>query len=155
MWELDSKESWVPKNWCLQAVVLEKTLESPLDNKEIKLVLKEINPEYSSKNWCWSWSSNTLATSCKELTHWKRPWCWKILKTGEESDRAWDDCMASLIQRTWTWANSGRWWGTGKPACCSPWDREESDTTWQLKNKFHARMSRINDRNSKDLTEAD
>ena len=48
MWELDHKESWVPKNWCFWTVVLEKTLESPLDNKEIKPVnLKEINPEYS------------------------------------------------------------------------------------------------------------
>ena len=45
MWELDHKEGWVSKNWCLQTVVLEKTLESPLDNKEIKP--KEINPEYS------------------------------------------------------------------------------------------------------------
>ena len=48
MWELDHKESWVLKNWCFWTVVLEKTLESPLDCKEIKPVnLKEINPEYS------------------------------------------------------------------------------------------------------------
>ena len=43
MWELDHKEGWAPKNWCFWTVVLEKTLESPLDFKEIKLV----NPEYS------------------------------------------------------------------------------------------------------------
>ena len=36
------------------------------------------------KDWCWSWNSNTLATWCKELTHWKRPWCWKRLKAGGE-----------------------------------------------------------------------
>ena len=47
MWELDHKESWAPKNWCFWTVVLEKTLESPLDCKEIKLVLQEISPEYS------------------------------------------------------------------------------------------------------------
>ena len=47
MWELDHKESWVLKNWCFWTVVLEKTLESPLDCKEIKPVLKEISPEYS------------------------------------------------------------------------------------------------------------
>ena len=48
MWELDYKESWVPKNWCFWTVVLEKTLESPLDCKEIKTsILKEICPEYS------------------------------------------------------------------------------------------------------------
>ena len=50
MWELDYKESWAPKNWCFWTVVLEKTLESPLDCKEIQPVnpnLKEISPEYS------------------------------------------------------------------------------------------------------------
>ena len=47
MWELHHKESWAPKNWCFQTVVLEKTLESPLDCKEIKSILKEISPEYS------------------------------------------------------------------------------------------------------------
>ena len=48
MWELDCKESWEPKNWCFWTVVLEKTLESPLDCKEIKLVNpKEISPDYS------------------------------------------------------------------------------------------------------------
>ena len=48
MWELDYKESWAPKNWCFWTVVLEKTLENPLDCKEIKPVNpKEITPEYS------------------------------------------------------------------------------------------------------------
>ena len=48
MWELDHKEGWVLKNWCFQTVVLEKTLESPLDCKEIKpSIRKEISPEYS------------------------------------------------------------------------------------------------------------
>ena len=48
MWELDHKESWVLKNWCFWTVVLEKTLESPLDSKEInQSILKKINPEYS------------------------------------------------------------------------------------------------------------
>ena len=78
-------------------------------------ILKEISPEYSLEDWCWSWSSNTLATWCKELTHWKRPWCWKRLKAGGEGDsRGWDGWMASLIQWTWVWANSGRWWRTEK-----------------------------------------
>ena len=47
MWELDYKENWASKNWCFWTVVLEKTLESPLDCKEIQLILKEITPEYS------------------------------------------------------------------------------------------------------------
>ena len=69
-----------------------------------------------SKDWCWGWSSNTLATWCEELTHWKRPWCWERLKArGEGDDRGWDGWMASPTQWTWVWANSRRWWRTGKP----------------------------------------
>ena len=76
-----------------------------------RLILKEISPEYSLKDWCWSWSSNTLATCHEELTHWERPWCWERLKTGREGhDRGWDGWMVSLTQWTWVWANSGRWW---------------------------------------------
>ena len=62
------------------------------------------------------WSSHTLATWCQQLTLWKRPWGWARLKTeGEEGDRGWDGWMASPIQWTCTWTNSGRWWGTGRP----------------------------------------
>ena len=69
------------------------------------------------KDWCWSWSSNTCATWCKELTHWKRPWCWERLKEGEEGDsRGWDGWIASPTQRTWVWASSRCWWWTGKPS---------------------------------------
>ena len=79
-------------------------------------ILKEITPEYHWKDWCWSWSSNTLATWCEELTHWKRPWCWERLKAGGKwGDRGWDGWMASLTQWTWVWANSGRQWRTRKP----------------------------------------
>ena len=67
------------------------------------------------KDWCWSWSSNTLAAWC-ELIHWKRPWCLEILKAGGEGDdRGWDDCMSSPTQWTWFWVNSRRWWWTGRP----------------------------------------
>ena len=68
------------------------------------------------KDWCWSWNSNTLATWCKGLTDWKRPWRWERLKVGGEGgNRGWDGWMASLTWRTRVWANSGRWWRTGKP----------------------------------------
>ena len=54
------------------------------------------------KDWCWSWNSNTLATSWKELTHWKRPWCWEGLGAGGgEDDRKWDGWMASPTR--WAW----------------------------------------------------
>ena len=68
------------------------------------------------KEWCWSWNSNTLATSCEELTHWKRLWCWEGLGAGGEGgDRGWDGWMASLTRWTWVWVNSGSWWWTGRP----------------------------------------
>ena len=71
------------------------------------------------KDWCWSWSSNTLATWCEELTHWKRPWYWERLKAGEEGDdRGWDGWMASP---TWTRVSGScrSWWWTGKPGVLS------------------------------------
>ena len=68
------------------------------------------------KDWYSSWSSNPLATSCEELTHWKRFWCWERLKAREEGDdRGWDGWMASLTQWIWTWASSRSWWWTEKP----------------------------------------
>ena len=68
------------------------------------------------KEWCWSWNSSTLATSCEELTHWERLWGWEGLGTGEEGDdRGWDGCMASLTRWIWVWVNSGSWWWTGRP----------------------------------------
>ena len=68
------------------------------------------------KDWCWSWNSSTLATSCKELTHWKRPWCWERLGAGGEGDdRGWDGWMASSIRWAWVWVISGSWWWTGRP----------------------------------------
>ena len=118
MWESDYKESWALKNWCFWTMVLAKTLESPLDCKEIQ----PVHPGGKSilnihwKDWCWSWNSNTLATWCEELTHLKRPWWWKRLKVGGEGDdRGWDGWMASLTQQTWVWVNSGSWWWTGRP----------------------------------------
>ena len=47
-------------------------------------ILKEISPEYSWKDWRWSWNSNMLVTWCKELTSWKRPWCWKDWRKEEK-----------------------------------------------------------------------
>ena len=68
------------------------------------------------KEWCWSWNSSTLATSCEELAHWKRLWCWEGLGAGGEGDdRGWDGRMAFMTWRTWIWVNSGSWWWTGKP----------------------------------------
>ena len=68
------------------------------------------------KDWCWGWSSSTLATSCKELTHWKRPWCWEGLGAGGEGvNRGWDGWMASPTRWAWVWVNSGSLWWTRRP----------------------------------------
>ena len=83
----------------------------PTSQSQMKLVLN-----IHWKDWCWSWNSNTLATWCKELTHWKRLWCWERLKAGGEGDdRGWDGWMASLTRWTWVWVSSWSWWWIGKP----------------------------------------
>ena len=68
------------------------------------------------KDWCWSWNSSTLATSCEELTHWKRPWCCEGLgAAGEGDDRGWDGWIASATWWAWVWVNSRSWWWIGRP----------------------------------------
>ena len=119
MWELDYKESWALKNSCLWTVVLEKTLESPLDCKEIQ----PVHPK-GDQSWIFigrtdaeAETPNTWATWCKELTHLKRLWCWERLKVGGKGDdRGWDGWMASPTWWMWVWARSGTRWRTGKPA---------------------------------------
>ena len=105
---ISNRYTYVPSLFWI--VVLEKTLESPLDCMEIKPVnLKGNQLSIHWKDWCWSWSSNNLATWCEQLTHWKRPWFWERLKAeGEKGIRGWDGWMASPMQWTWTWANFGR-----------------------------------------------
>ena len=91
----------------------------------------------------WSWSSNTLAIRCEELTHWKRPWCLERLSTGGRGDdRGWDGWMASLTQWTWVWASSGRWWRTGKPGVLHPMGLDTTErlnrnrNTWLLTPEY-------------------
>ena len=84
MWELGYKESWAQKNWCFWTVVLENTLESPLDCKKIKSVNSKGNqPRVFIGRTDVEAETPTLATWCKRLTHWKRPWCWERLGVGE------------------------------------------------------------------------
>ena len=108
----DYKESWEPKNWCFWTVVLEKTLESPLNSKKIKPVHHK-----GTQSWIFigmtdaeAKNSNTLATWCEELTHWKRLWCWEGFGAGGEGDdRGWDGWMGSQTRQTWVWASSRSW----------------------------------------------
>ena len=102
VWELNCKESWVPKNWCFWTVVLERLLRVPWTTKRSnQTILNEISLEYSLEYSCWSWNSNTLATWCEELTHLKKPWCWERLRAGGDgNNRGWDGWMESPNQ--WT-----------------------------------------------------
>ena len=116
LWELDHKEGecWRTdafKPWCWRGLLwVPWTVR-----RSNQSILKERKLKYSLEGLMLSWSSNTMATWGEEPTQWKRPWCCESLRAGEEDDRGWDGCMVSLMQWTWTWANYGRWWGTGKP----------------------------------------
>ena len=94
-----------------------RLLRAPWTERRSKQsVLKEISPGISLEGMMLSWNSSTLGTSCEELTHWKRLWCWEGLGAGGEGEnRRWDGCMASLTQWTWVWVNSRSWWRTGRP----------------------------------------
>ena len=81
-----------------------------------QFILKEISPGISLEGMMLKLKLSTLATSCEELTHWERLWCWEGLGAGGEGDdRGWDGWMASLTRWMWIWVNSGRWWWTGRP----------------------------------------
>ena len=128
----------------LLIVVPQKTLESPLDCKEIKPVNPKGNnplfplfiiPNTHWKDWCWS--SNTLATWYEELTHWKRPWCWERLKVGGERDnRGWDGWMVSPTQQMWVWVSSGSWWWTGKPGVLQSMRSQRVRHDWATELKW-------------------
>ena len=118
MLESDYEEGWVLKNWCVWNVVLEKTLESPLD-------CKEIQPVHSEGDQPWDFFGGNDAKA-------EAPVLWppheKSWLTGKDSDagrdwgqeekgddRGWDGWMASRTRWTWVWVNSGSWWWTGRP----------------------------------------
>ena len=132
MWELDHKEGWVPKNWCFWTVVLQKTLESLLDIKEIKAV----NP-CGNQPWILIGRIEALILWPPDAKSWVigrdpdpgKDW---LRAEGEGDDREWYVWMASSTQWTWVWVNSGSWWWTGRPGCCNSWGRKESDTTERL-----------------------
>ena len=113
MWELDHKECWAWKNWCFWTAMLEKTLESPLDTRKTnQSVLKEINPEYSLEGLVLKLKLHYFGHLMRRG---KDPNAGKDSGREEKGATGRDGWMASLTQWTWYWANSGRWWGTGKP----------------------------------------
>ena len=117
MWDLDYKESWVPKNWCFWTVVLEKTLESPLDCKEIQ----PVHPK-GNKSWVFIGRTDAEAETpivwppqAKSWLFSKDPDAGKVWAEWEGDDREWDGWMASPTQCTWVWVDSRSWWWTGRP----------------------------------------
>ena len=108
MWEFDCEESWVLKNWCFWTVVLEKTLESPLD-------CKEIQPVHPKGDQFWVFIGRADAEAETPILWPPHAKSWLIGKDpdweglgagGERDDRGWDDWMASLTGWTWVWINS-------------------------------------------------
>ena len=121
------KAEW-PKNGCFWTVVLEKTLESPLD-------CKEIQPVHPKGHQSWIFIGRTDAEAetpilwSPDVKNWllgKRPWCWERLKAGGEGeDTEWDGWMASPTWWTWVWVGSRSW-------CNAVHGVAESDMTEQL-----------------------
>ena len=133
IWELDYKESWVLKNWCFGTVVLEKTLESPLDCKEIK-------PVHHKGNQSWIFIGGTDAEAPvlwpPDAKNWligKDPDAGKDWRQEEKGTT--EDEMAG-----WYYQHNGHefestpgvGYGQGGLACCSPWGHKESDMTERL-----------------------
>ena len=134
MWELDCEESWVPKNWCFWTVVLEKTLESPLDCKEIQPV------QPKDQSWVFIGGTDAEAETlilwppdAKSWLIWKHPDAGK--DWGQEEKGTREDEMAGWHHRLnghgfgWT---PGVGDGQGGLARCSPWGHKESDMTERL-----------------------
>ena len=146
IWELDHKEGWALKNRCFWIVVLKKTLDSPLNCKEIQPVHHKGDHSwvFIAKDWCWSWNSNTLATWCEDLTHLKRPWCWERLRARREGDdRGWDGWMASPTQWTWVWVDSGSWWWIGRPGMLWFMASQRVGHDWATELNWSMKMGRI------------
>ena len=100
------------KLWCWRRLL--RVLWTAM--RSTQSILKESSLNIHWKGWCWSWSSNNLATWCEERTHWKTPWYWERLKAGEEGDdRGWDRWMASPTQWTWVWVDYRSWWWIERP----------------------------------------
>ena len=135
MWELDWEESWAPKNWCFWTVVLEKTLESPLDCKEIQ----SVHPK-EDQSWVFIGRTDVEAETPILWPPDAKSWLiWKDSDSGKdwgqgEKGMTEDELVGwhHQLNGHGVWVNSGSGDGQGGLACGGPWSRKESDTTEQL-----------------------
>ena len=148
MWELDYKESWAPKSWCFWTAVLEKTLENPLDSKKIQ----PVHPK-GNQSWMFIWRTDAEAETpifwppmWPKLTHWKdrdagKDWRQDVKGATDNEVVGWHHWL------NWHEFEQAPGVGDGQKslACCSPWDRKESDMTewldwtevnWTVRNKY-------------------
>ena len=131
MWELDYKESWAPKNWCFWTVVLEKTLESPLNYKEIQPVHPKGDQSWKFIGRTYSEAETPILWSPDGKTSLEKTWCWERLEAGGEWDRGWDGWTASPTWWTGVWASSGNLWRTGKPGVLQPMgSQSQTQSDW-------------------------
>ena len=131
MWELNYKESWAQKNWSFWTVVLEKTLESPLDWRSSQPILKEISPECSLEELMLKLKLQYFGHLMQRTNSLE-----KTLLLGKVEGRrrrgwlGWDGWIASLTWWTWVWVSSGRWWWTGKPGVL------QSMGSWRVRHNW-------------------
>ena len=155
MWELDCEEGWAQKNWCFWTVVLEKTLGSALDCKEIQAVHSE-----GDQPWDFFGRNDAKAeTPVLWPPHAKgwligKDWCWEGLGAGGEGDdRGWDGWMASLTRWTWFWVNSGSCWWTGRPGMLQFMGSQRVGHNWVTELNWNQLYSdKIFLKNQKDLS---
>ena len=117
MGELDCEEGWVLKNWCFWAVVLEKTLEIPLDCKEIQSVLSEGDQpwDFFERNDAKAETAVLWPPDAKNWLIGKDSDAGRDWGQDEKGTTGWDGWVASRTLWTWVWVNSRRWWWTGRP----------------------------------------
>ena len=131
MWELENKKGWVPKNWCLWTVVLEKTFESPLATRRSnQSILKEISPEYSLEGLMLKLKLQYFGHLMQ--THWKRPWCWERLKAGGEGDEmvGWHHRLDGHESE-----QTPGWWRTRKPGMLQCMGLQRSWHDWSTEQQ--------------------
>ena len=144
MWVLNCKESWAPKNWCFWTVVLAKTLESPLD-------CKEILPVHPKGNQSWIFigridvEGETPILWAPDVKNWlirKDPDAgkhWRQVEKGTTEDEM---VMASLTWWTWVWVNSGSWWWTGRPGLLQSMGSQRVGHDWATKLNWRKNLNR-------------